>query len=115
MVEKILIERRKKIYQDIKEVFGEKNQIIQLMEECAELIQASNKYIRYPTESSRTKDFAEEIGDVEIMLEQMKTYYPFLKEKIETSKKKKLLKINRKVNKIRKETEKIGKIGKNTN
>ena len=46
-------------------------QSFQLMEECAELIQAVNKYRRYGNDEA-FKAYIEEIADVEIMLEQIK-------------------------------------------
>lgn len=69
---------------EIKEIalyYGLEAQSRQTMEECAELIQALNKYLRNVTggqpaqEHNRDKlisDVAEEIADVSIMLEQMK-------------------------------------------
>lgn len=47
--------------------FGEKEQECQAIEECAELIQAINHKHR-----GREHNIAEEIADVEIMLEQLK-------------------------------------------
>ena len=38
------------------------------MEECAELIQAINKCLRYPEEEQRKEKLLEEMVDVEIML-----------------------------------------------
>jgi len=55
--------------------FGYPAQSSQLMEECAELIQAVNKYKRAKTaEETHTalQHYAEEIADVEVMLEQIK-------------------------------------------
>ena len=69
---------------EIKEIafyYGLEAQSRQTMEECAELIQALNKYLRNVTEGQPTQehnrdklisDVAEEIADVSIMLEEIK-------------------------------------------
>ena len=54
------------------EKFGVKNQVSMAQEECAELIQAISKYLRYGTERS----IIEEAIDVEIMLRQLKIMFP---------------------------------------
>lgn len=59
------------------EYFGYEAQSNQLVEECAELIQAVSKYRRAAVKSEDEKlialsNFVEEIADVEIMLEQIK-------------------------------------------
>lgn len=56
---------------EIADRYGYPAQSNQLMEECAELIQAVNKYKRYGNDEA-LKNFIEEIADVEIMLEQIK-------------------------------------------
>lgn len=65
---------------DVADYFGYEIQSDQLVEECAELIQAVNKYRRargtgQPTalsEEAALANLIEEIADVESMLEQMK-------------------------------------------
>lgn len=55
--------------------YGYPAQSLQLTEECAELIQAVNKYRRAHTPEEKQEAFenyVEEIADVEIMLEQIK-------------------------------------------
>ena len=50
----------------------------QLMEECAELIKATNKMLRYadrPAEPEYYANLIEEIADVEIMLYQLKVMF----------------------------------------
>lgn len=63
-----------KIYEQAIEIFGEDNQLFQLCEECAELIKAVNKWRRNkhltPYFAAYKEDVAEEIADVEIMIEQ---------------------------------------------
>lgn len=59
------------------EYFGYEAQSNQLVEECAELIQAVSKYRRAAVKGEDEKlialsNFVEEIADVEIMLEQIK-------------------------------------------
>lgn len=56
---------------EIADRYGYPAQSNQLIEECAELIQAINKYRRYGNTES-LKNYIEEIADVEIMLEQIK-------------------------------------------
>ena len=59
------------IYQDALDHFGEKAQAQQTMEECAELIVALNKAFNRGFDQCLL-NVAEEIADVEIMLEQLK-------------------------------------------
>jgi NTP pyrophosphatase (non-canonical NTP hydrolase) len=90
------------------------NQVMQLSEECAELIQAVNKYRRFRG-SKNTRDeiiastndsnmliqnIAEEIADVEIMLEQMKVLLNLNPGAIEQIKEKK---VNRQLARIERE------------
>lgn len=56
---------------DILEHYGATAQRRQLVEECAELIQAVAKYERTGSETAYY-NFIEELADVEIMLEQMR-------------------------------------------
>ena len=60
----------------IVEHFGEEPQIRQTMEECAELIVALNKYLRYEDDPERRgsaiNDIFEEMADVYVMIEQLK-------------------------------------------
>lgn len=55
--------------------YGEEPQCRQAMEECAELIQAINKCIRYPDRKDCHNNLIEEIADVEIMLYQLKVMF----------------------------------------
>lgn len=55
--------------------YGEEPQCRQAMEECAELIQAINKCIRYPDRKDCHNNLIEEIADVEIMLYQLKIMF----------------------------------------
>lgn len=62
------------MYEKVIIKYGIEAQSRQAMEECAELIQAINKALRYPTAASRAQ-LIEEIADVEIMLQQLKEMY----------------------------------------
>ncbi len=64
-----------KIFKKSIEVYGKEVQSRQAMEECAELIQAINKMIRYPDWITSESNLAEEIADVEIMIFQLKQMY----------------------------------------
>ena len=60
-------------YRQILDYWGLDKQINQVSEECAELIIALNKYRRAPdNKKPDLRTVAEEIADVQIMLEQMK-------------------------------------------
>jgi len=65
---------RKKIYKKAFDKWGMNLQLTVLMEELAELIQATSKVIREgDKKTSVWRGFVEEIADVEIMIEQIKT------------------------------------------
>ena len=89
--------------------YGLAKQSRQLSEECAELIQATSKYMRFQeTSYASTVDWkyiesvCEEIADVEIMLEQIKYLLHINPDAIETIK----------GNKIARQLERIEKEGK---
>lgn len=67
---------------EIADHYGYPVQSFQLMEECAELIQAINKYKRYGN-TEALKNYVEEIADVEIMLEQIKHLLDIKEDEIE--------------------------------
>ena len=58
------------IYDKAIEHYGREKQCMMTAEECAELIQALSKALRYDGESF-IRQVAEEVADVEIMLEQV--------------------------------------------
>lgn len=62
---------RKALYSQAKEKWGVNNQMDMVIEECAELIQAINKFKRNRTDLTLKYLFGE-IADVEIMVEQLK-------------------------------------------
>lgn len=86
----------KKLYRRAVSKWGHKFQLIMLMEELAELIQATSKVLRKgDKETSVWRDFVEEMADVEIMIEQIKyvTSWENLIERIKTAKHDKLLRL----------------------
>lgn len=69
------MENMRDMCKQIADKYGYPSQSGQLMEECAELIQAINKYKRAKTGEEQhiaLQHYIEEIADVEIMLEQIK-------------------------------------------
>lgn len=75
--------------------YGYRAQSNQLVEECAELIQAVSKYRRAVTEDKKAvalENLIEEIADVEIMLEQVKYLLQISADEIEAMK---IFKVNR--------------------
>ena len=65
---------KEELYKIAIETYGDEAQINQGIEEMAELIQAINKFRRNPR-AETLKGIAEEIADVEIMLEQYKIIF----------------------------------------
>ena len=57
------------IYEEAIQTFGREKQLDMVVEECAELIQAIQKYKR---DHNKTENLIEEMVDVEIMLNQLK-------------------------------------------
>lgn len=75
--------------------YGIESQARQTMEECGELIQALNKYLRISNKDKLAAEktavimnIAEEIADVQIMIYQVKEYFQFEKEVAEIIKSK---------------------------
>ena len=62
------------VYDKVIERYGREKQCMMTAEECAELIQALSKALRYEGESF-IRQVAEEVADVEIMLEQVKRMF----------------------------------------
>lgn len=60
------------------------------MEECAELIQAISKMLRYGSTLETESALIEEIADVEIMIEQLKLIYFIHEEHIRNAKEEKI-------------------------
>jgi NTP pyrophosphatase (non-canonical NTP hydrolase) len=65
--------QRKNLYSSAIRKWGINSQLGMLMEECAELIQATHKCVRKGSVNKEVWDnLAEEMADVEIMIEQIK-------------------------------------------
>lgn len=79
----------KSIYEKALEKWGIETQILMCIEELSELIHALVKYGRKINGSSKDK-IAEEIADVELMIEQMKVAFNIQKLDIENLKLKKI-------------------------
>jgi len=75
-----------KLYQKCIELWGSESQLIMLMEECAELIQASSKYYR----TGETDELLNEMADVLIMIEQVLTVFSLDMDVLDTIKQEKL-------------------------
>ncbi|MFQ9891834.1 MAG: DUF5839 family protein [Emergencia sp.] len=88
----------------IAENYGAEEQLMQTVEECAELIQAVNKYRKwcvneynFETAEAFTCILAEEVADVEIMLEQLK-YLLYLDKSVAKEKERKIQRQMRRIN-----------------
>lgn len=66
---------KEQVFKQSIEIYGKEAQSRQAMEECAELIQAINKCLRYPNKEECKNNLVEEIADVEIMLHQLKVMF----------------------------------------
>ena len=77
------------LYREAAKKWGDKSQIYMLAEECCELAHAAHHLLR---DAKNTAHFAEEIADVEIMIEQAVSLLkdPYLRPTIERFKKVKL-------------------------
>ncbi len=90
--------RIKRLYKEAVRKWGLPLQFGMLMEECAELIKATNKVMRKGNQDGRVwDDLAEEMADVEIMIEQIKIFcdWEILEEKVRTVKFSKILRLKK--------------------
>ncbi len=62
----------KKLYKEAVQTFGAPAQAVVAMEECSELIKELSKALRH---NANLENIAEEIADVEIMVEQLKLMF----------------------------------------
>ncbi len=91
---------RKKLYKQTIQKWGIASQLGMLMEECAELIQATHKVIRLgEKKESVWQGLVEEMADVEIMLEQIQTAIDWenLEKRVATAKHDKLLRLKKRL------------------
>ena len=77
--------------------YGDKKQLLQACEECAELIQAISKATRY-TGKSYVDGVCEEIADALIMCEQVKRIFNISTVDVEKEKERKLTRLERYIN-----------------
>lgn len=90
---------KEQVFKQSIEIYGKEAQSRQVMEECAELIQAINKCLRYPSKEECKNNLIEEICDVEIMLFQLKEMFGITNEAVESYK---LLKAKREKERLEK-------------
>lgn len=57
--------------------YGANDRARLLMEECGELVQAANKILRYPDNDKARVNLLEEMVDVSIMIEQVRTLFNY--------------------------------------
>jgi NTP pyrophosphatase (non-canonical NTP hydrolase) len=91
---------RHELYNKLDKKLGHKHQLIILIEECGELIRASTKVLRYGLENEKVcENFVEELGDVEICIETMRTITKIkdLDARVNNSKKFKLLRVKKRL------------------
>jgi NTP pyrophosphatase (non-canonical NTP hydrolase) len=81
------------VYRNAIQTFGLDNQLFMLVEECAELQKEASKLFRRTGNKDR---LAEEIADVEIMIQQMKLAYG-IHTKVERIKEVKILRLREKI------------------
>lgn len=70
-----IINKQEEIFKKSIKIYGKDAQCRQAMEECAELIQAINKCLRYPDDGFKVSNLIEEIADVKIMLFQLQEIF----------------------------------------
>lgn len=85
------------IYDRAIEHYGDKKQLLQACEECAELIQAISKATRYEGKSY-VDGVCEEIADVLIMCEQVRRIFGISKVDIGKERERKLARLERYIN-----------------
>jgi len=85
-----------KIYKDTINKWGQRAQLEMLQEECTELALATRKFIRKNDEDSRIQ-VANEIADVQIMIEQFLVMFPEAQVRIDNEKTYKLLRLQKRV------------------
>lgn len=81
------------VYQRAVEAYGKEHQLIICMEEMAELTKELSKNLRG---HNNLQEIAEEVADVEIMLEQVKVIFD-LKEEVSEAKEAKLLRLQKRI------------------
>ncbi len=59
------------LYRDSLNVFGQERELVQMMEECGELIQSCSKVIRAGDRQHTLASLAEELADVQLMVDKI--------------------------------------------
>jgi hypothetical protein len=83
-------------YRKARKAYGLEFELDLLQEECAEVILACSKMKRFPGEESLTK-FFEEIADVENLFEQMKQWFPSMREYVEEKRNEKMIRLAKRI------------------
>jgi NTP pyrophosphatase (non-canonical NTP hydrolase) len=98
-MKKITQEEANQIYIEAINKFGIIIQLEIVVEELAELIQAIQKYKRYPNDPQVLQNIAEELADVELTTSQLKLMKIVSRESVDKFKQIKLNKLKNKLNK----------------
>lgn len=91
--------------------YGKKAQCNQAMEECAELIVAINKCLRYPHDVQSINNLVEEMADVIIMICQLKVIFQIHNDEFESMLKSKEDRIIKRLELEKKKREKLQQYG----
>ena len=83
-------------FRKAREAYGLDFELQMLQEECAEVILACSKMIRFPNEEN-LKKFFEEIADVENFFEQMKRWFPSMREYVDEKRNEKMLRLAKRI------------------
>jgi hypothetical protein len=75
-------DRHDEIYKQARDAYGLEFEVGMLQEECAEIIVACSKLLRFP-EKENVKKMFEEIADAENLFEQMKRWFPDMREYVD--------------------------------
>lgn len=101
----MVVVEREEVYKKAIGKWGDKAQLEMAQEEATELALAVRKFVRNPS-SETLEHIAEEVADVEIMIEQLKFMYPSL---VESVKEQKEFKLNRLKSRVSPEEKEVTK------
>ena len=97
MVGKDMLESYKVIEKALFDHYGTEAQVLQLCEECGELIQAASKVVRQHEKGNCVDNMVEEIADVMVMCRQFLMHFNINDTMIETLMKQKILRQYRRI------------------
>ena len=83
-------------YRKAREAYGLDFELQMLQEECAEVILACSKMIRFPGEENLLR-FFEEIADAENLFEQMKQWFPSMREYVDEKRNEKMVRLAKRI------------------